>query len=130
MRRRACATPGSSCATPRPSACSIPQVAPRELEEHVLQARGPVQVDQLALPRQALQQWCHIFGVAKDGVADAFDPRGKALSAVHPSFGAKAVDLDHLRLDVLGDQRAWRATGDDASAIHDREALTQPLGLL
>src|SRR6185503_6072713 len=119
--RRAC------CDARRLSNASIPQVSAGQLEEHVLQACRAMQVAQLA--GNGPQQWLNLIAVAVHGVADALDARREGLRLLHPLLVPKAVHLQHLRLDVLGDQRARRALGDDPALVHDREAMAQALGL-
>ncbi len=41
-----------------------------------------------------------------------------------------AVDLDHLGLDVLGDQRVRRALGERPAVVDDLEVIAEPLGLV
>src|SRR5688572_8718641 len=106
---------------------SVPQVPAGKLEEHILQARRAMQVAQLAADR--LQRRLDVLAIAVHGVADALDAGRERARALHPALVAGPVHLQDLRLDVLGDQRAWRAFGDDATAIHDREAMAEPLGL-
>jgi hypothetical protein len=86
-----------------------------------------VQIDQIA--RQTLNERRDILPVAEHGVARPLDARRQSLRALHPLLVSGAVHFQHLRLDVLGDQRARRALGDDAAVVHDREAVAQALGL-
>src|SRR5688572_11424863 len=108
----------------------VPQVAPGELQEHVFQACRPVQVGELALAGQGPEERIDVGRVCEHGVAHFLDPRRQRSHALHPRVDALPMHLDHLRLDVVGDQGARRALGNDAPVIHDREPLAEPLRLL
>src|SRR5688500_4809819 len=108
----------------------VAQVTPGELEEHVFKAGRTMQVGKLALPGKGSKKRCDVVPIAEHRVSSALDARRESLRALHPDFVPVAVDLEYLRLDMLGDQRPRRALGDDAAAIHDREPVAQALGLL
>src|SRR5512135_437892 len=96
---------------------SVAQVAPGQLEEHILQVGRAMQVSELALPAQARDQRCDVFRVAEDRIAGALDARRETPRVGHPLLHSRAVYLEHLCLDVPGDQRARAALGDDPAAV-------------
>ena len=65
-----------------------------------------MQVDELRVLLQIGQHRRRIRRVDEHGVAGALDPRRQALHARRPGLDAAAMDLDHLRLDVLRDKLA------------------------
>src|SRR5258706_541842 len=109
---------------------SVPQIPAGELQEHVLEARRPVHVAELFMPAQGGEPRLDVLGIAKHGLADALAARRERAGARGPGVQPLAVHLDHLRLDMPRDQRARRAFGDDATAVHDRDARAKALGLL
>jgi hypothetical protein len=52
------------------------------------------------------------------------------LAALCNIDGARPVDLHHVGLQVLGDQRAWAAFGDLAAVVEHQQARAQAFGLV
>src|SRR5882672_4188636 len=104
MPPSAFARPACCGARPRPSAgSSVPQIAPGQFQKDILQACRAVQVCELALPGKALQDALGVLGITIDRVARALYARADRLRALHPRLVARAMYLDDLRFDVLGD---------------------------
>src|SRR5207302_6102016 len=90
-RRRACATPGNYAAIPRSSGASvsafshlIPQVTAGKLEEHILEARRPVQVAQLRMLAQIREHRRNVGGIDEHRVAGTLDARREGAGALQP----------------------------------------------
>src|SRR5262245_53303952 len=82
---------------------SVAQLAPRQLDEQVLEIRRPVQVAHAAVAGERVQQRLRIARVAERGVARDLDAVGDAAAhRLAPGPRLVAVYLDHLGLDVLG----------------------------
>src|SRR6185312_6096681 len=114
IRARACATRGNCGARPRatrprertPRASpSFAHLAAGELEEHVLEVRGPVHESQAREAAQAFDDRCRIAQVAERGLAVELRAHAERLRALlEPALDAVAVDLHHFGLDVLRDE--------------------------
>ena len=86
---------------------------------------------QLRLLCQRGQQRCGVLRVEKHGLTANLHASGKSLERrVHQGQGAGAVDLDHVRLQVLRNQVARRALGDLFAMVQQQQARTQALGLV
>src|SRR5262245_31148710 len=85
---------------------SISEIAAGELEEHVLEVRRTVQVAQVLAPAQGAEHGLDVRGVAEKRLADTLAARREAACLARPGIQARAVHLDHLRLDVARDQLA------------------------
>jgi hypothetical protein len=64
-------------------------------------------------------------GQLLDTVADAGE-----LAGVGRQLVGREAQLEHLARRVLGDERARRALGDDAPAVHDHQPVAELLGLV
>src|SRR5688572_33009412 len=73
----------------------VSQVSSGELEKHVFQASGSVQIDQIA--GQTLNERRNVLPVTKHRVSCSLDARCKTLRTLHPRFIAVAMHFEHLR---------------------------------
>src|SRR5258707_12631395 len=89
-----------------------------------------MEIGQLFPFRKTGEKGIDSFRVTERGIPGALDARAERLRLLHPLLVAGAVHLDDVLLDVLGDQRARRALGDDPAAVHDGEPVAQALGFL
>src|SRR5207245_6425801 len=105
----------------------VTQISSRELEEYVFQARAPLQVGKILSFRKRAQQRLGVHAIAEHRVAGPLDAAAERSRLAQPRLEPRPVHLDHVGLDVLGDQGARRALGNDAAVIHDGQAMTQAL---
>ncbi|MCY1356762.1 hypothetical protein D9M69_432230 [compost metagenome] len=90
---------------------------------------------QLVVLAQRGQQRQGLRGVKKHGFSADLHPRrecaqGGVFFGLRQRQRAVAVDLDHIRLQVLGNQIARPALGDLAAVVEHQQPRTQALGLV
>src|SRR5262245_18910513 len=91
----------------------------------------PLEVAHVATALEIVNQPIGVARIAEDRFSRYLAAFAVRFSErLRPALRALTVNLDDLRLDVTLDQLARRATGDDASVVHDRELVAQALGLV
>src|SRR6187397_1661979 len=107
---------------------SFAHLPSRELEEEVLEVRAPVHEAKLLLHAQVLHDGPGLAQVAERRLAMQLGAVAERLAVrLEPAFDALAIDLDHLGLDVPGDEVARRALRERASVVDDLQAIAEPL---
>ncbi len=79
---------------------------------------------------QRLQQRPGVAQVEEHALAARLDALGQRGVALRKCRRARAVDLDHVALQVLGDEAARRALGDLPAVVEHDQALAEALGLV
>src|SRR5215471_16548578 len=125
--RRCC----SSLSWPLGLDVSVAQLPASELDEQILEIRGSVQIANAVRVRELREEWCSIAGVTERRLPRELEAISELPTAlVRPVARLVAVDFDHFRLDVRGDQGAWVVAGDHFPAIDHGESRTQALGFV
>src|SRR5579864_1638966 len=109
----------------------IAQLPSGQLDEEVLEIRGPVEIPHAGVRREIGEQRRCIGRIAERRLAGELEAMGQRASPrLGPSPGSVPVHLDDLRLDVLLEEGARGIARDHRAVVDDGEPRREPLGFV